>query len=127
MEAGPSPRSLPRVVEAALYVGGLPHQVQCSYHHGYKEIQVDSVEGQTTMNTVGPIMLATQGEEIQVQFSRDRTRVPDPLSDTPVDKSTELFLHEWADYYRTWMTGLFTSLSPRTSEACHFQLRFICK
>lgn len=62
---------------------GLPHQVQCSYHHGYKEIQEDSVEGQTTMNTVEPIMLATQGEEIQVQFSRDRMRVPDPLSDTP--------------------------------------------
>lgn len=46
---------------------GLPHQVQCSYHHGYKEIQVGSVEGQTTTNTVGPIMLATQGEEIQRQ------------------------------------------------------------
>lgn len=45
-----------------------------------KEIQVDSVEGQTTMNTVEPIMLATH-RETQVQFPGDRMRVPDPLSD----------------------------------------------
>lgn len=42
---------------------------------------MDSVEGQMTMDTVEPIMLATHEEENQVQFPRDRMKAPDPLSD----------------------------------------------
>lgn len=62
--------------------------------------------------------------ETQVQFPGDRRRVPDP--------SVMCGLYRIVSPRVGWLppdldAWLFTSLSPRTSEACHSQLRFSCK